>query len=84
MEFRRHNVIGWYGNYLTCADFLTKKKKLALLITLLQTYLAGLEVTEYLVGISAPDKGLAVAWYLLDISIPDTFGSLWVFAHQHL
>ena len=48
------------------------------------TYLAGLEVAEYLVGISAPDKGLAVAWYLLGISIPDAFGSHWVFAHHHV
>ena len=45
MEFRRNNLIGWCGNYLTCTGFLTANH-LALLITPLQTSLAHLQFTE--------------------------------------
>ena len=44
-EFRRDNLIGVCGNYLTVLGFLTANH-LAFLITPLQTYLAHLQFTE--------------------------------------
>ena len=58
----RHNLIGRYGNYLTCTG-LPYHKHLALhvLITLLQTYLAHLQFTEAQQATSKALESIATA-----------------------
>ena len=45
-EFRQHNLIGRFGKYLLCTGFFLSTNHLALLITVLKTYLAHLQFTE--------------------------------------